>query len=127
MKFIFVMQHNPTPEQLAAASEGGREVVQLADKKLLAVPDDATLGRDWFSSRAEAIVATVSGIVEGDILHVMGQAQLAAAVQALARKAGAKLVESVTPRTSKDVQQPDGTVKKESVFSFSGFREVHRY
>lgn len=127
MKFIFIMQHVPTTEQLAAASESGREVVQLADKKLLAVPDDATLGRDWFVQRALAIVAAVGGIKDGDTLHVMGQQQLAMAVNAFGRQAGARLVESVTPRTSKDVPQADGTVKKESVFSFSGFREVHRY
>lgn len=121
------MQHAPTGEQLASASEGGCEVVQLADKKLLVVPDDATLGRDWFVQRAEAVVAAVGGIGEGDTLHCMGQQQLAMAVNALARKAGAKMVESVTPRVSKETPQPDGTVKKENVFSFAGFRELHTY
>lgn len=121
------MQHAPTAEQLSAASENGREVVQLVDKKLLVVPDDATLGRDWFVQRAEAVAAAVGGVAEGDILHCMGQQQLASAVNALARKARAKLVESVTPRVSKETPQPDGTVKKENVFSFAGFRELHEY
>lgn len=127
MKFIFIMQHPPTAEQIMSASEGGREVVQLADKKLLVVPDDATLGRDWFVRRAEAVVAAVGGITEGDTAHIMGQQQLALAVNAAARRAGAKLVESVTPRVSKETPQPDGTVKKENVFSFAGFRDLHEY
>lgn len=126
-KFIFIMQHAPTAEQITAASEGGREVVQVNDKKLLVVPDDANLGRDWFTSRAEEIVAAVGGIAEGDTLHVMGQQQLAMAVSAIGRKAGATLVESVTPRVSKDIPQPDGTVKKEFIFTFKGFRLVHSY
>ena len=125
-KFIFVMQHQPTTEQLSAAAKLG-EVVQLADKKLLAVPDSAELGREWFATRATAIIAAVGGISEGDTLHVMGQPQLASAIQAEGRKANATLLESVTPRTSKDVPQADGTVKKESVFTFSGFRLVHSY
>ena len=126
-KFIFIMQHAPTTEQITTASEGGREVVQVNDKKLLIVPDDANLGRDWFIQRAEEIVAAVGGIAEGDTLHVMGQQQLAMAVSAIGRKVGATLVESVTPRVSKDIPQPDGTVKKEFVFTFKGFRLVHSY
>jgi len=126
-KFIFVMQHAPTAEQITAASEGNREVVQVSDKKLLIVPDDAELGRDWFVQRAEEIVSSVGGIAEGDTLHVMGQQQLAMAVSAIGRKAGATLVESVTPRVSKDIPQPDGTVKKEFIFTFKGFRLVHSY
>jgi len=126
-KFIFIMQHAPTAEQITAASEGGREVVQVDDKKLLIVPDDANLGRDWFTQRAEKIVAAVGGISEGDTLHVMGQQQLAMAVSSIGRKAGAELVESVTPRVSKDIPQADGTVKKEFVFTFKGFRTVHQY
>lgn len=121
------MQHAPTTEQITTASEGGREVVQVNDKKLLIVPDDANLGRDWFIQRAEEIVAAVGGIAEGDTLHVMGQQQLAMAVSAIGRKVGATLVESVTPRVSKDIPQPDGTVKKEFVFTFKGFRLVHSY
>lgn len=126
-KFIFVMQHNPTAEQLTAASEGGREIVQIQDKKLLIVPDDANLGKEWFTTRAEEIVKAVGGISEGDTLHCMGQQQLAMAVTAIGRRAGANLVESVTPRVSKDIPQADGTVKKEFVFSFTGFRTVHSY
>lgn len=121
------MQHAPTAEQLTVASEGGRVIIQLADKKLLAVPDDPALNREWFTTRAAEIISAVGGIQEGDTLHVMGQQQLAMAVSAQGRRMGAMLVESVTPRTSKDVPQADGTVKKESVFTFSGFRTVHQY
>lgn len=120
------MNHTPTTEQAAKATELG-QVVELQEKKLLTVPDDAGLGKEWFTARAEAIIASVGGISSGDVVHVMGQQQLAMAVNALARRAGAKLVESVTPRTSKEVHQPDGTVKKENVFSFAGFRELHEY
>lgn len=120
------MQHAPTPEQITAAQAVG-EVVQLADKKLLVVPDDATIGRDWFVQRAAEVVTAIGGIAEGDTVQCMGQQQLAAAVNALARKAGAKLVESVTPRISVDKPQPDGTTKKEFTFSFAGFRELHSY
>ncbi len=125
--FAFIMSHVPTAEQITAASEGGREVVQVNDKKLLIVPDDANLGRDWFVQRAEEIALAVGGFSAGDVAHIMGQAQLASAVQALARQAGAELVESVTPRVSKDIPQPDGTVKKEFIFTFKGFRLVHSY
>ena len=121
------MQHTPTAEQLAAAVEDGREIVQLADKKLLNVPDDPKLSRDWFAQRAEEILREVGGVMEGDVLHVMGQQQLAVAISAFGRNAGATLVESVTPRESKDIPQSDGSVKKELVFTFRGFRKVHNY
>lgn len=126
-KFIFVMSHAPTAAQLEQAAVGGRQVVELGQKPLLVVPDDANLGREWFVTRAEEVVAAVGGIEEGDTLHVMGQQQLAAAIQAIGRRAGAVLVESVTPRVSVDKPQPDGSVKKENVFTFSGFRTVHQY
>ena len=125
-KFFFVMQHQPTAEQMTAAAAVG-EVVQLVDKKLLNVPDDPTLGKEFFTTRAEEIETALGGFSAGDIVHAMGQAQLAAAITARARKVGANLVESVTPRISKEVPQPDGTVKKEVVFSFAGFRTVHEY
>jgi hypothetical protein len=126
-KFIFVMQHQPTLEQLTAASERGREIVQLDDKRLLLVPDDPTLGRDWFTQRATEIVAAVGGLAEGDTLCAAGQQQLAMAVSAIGRRAGVTLVESVTPRVSKDIPQADGSVKKEFTFVFTGFRTVHEY
>ena len=125
-KFFFVMQHQPTAEQMTAAAAVG-EVVQLTDKKLLNVPDDPTLGKEFFAGRAEEIETALGGFGSGDTVHAMGQAQLAAAITARARKAGAVLVESVTPRISNDVPQADGTIKKELVFSFSGFRTVHEY
>ena len=95
-KFFFVMQHVPTVEQLAAAAAVG-EVVQLADKKLLNVPDDAVLSKDLFKGRAAEIETALGGFGAGDTVHAMGQAQLAAAITARARKVGANLVESVTP------------------------------
>jgi hypothetical protein len=49
------------------------------------------------------------------------------AVGAIGRRCGATLVESVTPRISKETPQADGTVKKENVFSFAGFRTVYEY
>lgn len=126
-KFIFIMQHQPTPNQIEAAAMMAVDVVQLDDKRLLLVPDDPDLDRDWFVQRAEAIVVAVGGVEQGDTLHVMGQQQLAMAISGIGRRAGATLVESVTPRVSKEVTQPDGTVKKENIFSFSGFRQVHEY
>ncbi len=121
------MQHQPTTEQIAAAREVGREVIELADKKLLAVPDDAGLTHDWFIQRAAAILAAVGGVSTGDTVHAMGQPQLANAVNAKARWAGATLVESVTVRESVDEPQPDGTVKKTAVFRFRGFRSVYEF
>lgn len=129
MKFVFIMQHPITPEQRVAASTGGNEVVELTKeaKSLLNVPDDPSLGREWFSNRADAILASVGGVGSGDTAHIMGQAQLASATQAAARKAGATLVESVTPRTSVEKTLPDGKVEKTNIFSFAGFRTVHEY
>ena len=126
MRFFFVMQHVPTAEQLAEAGGVG-EVVQLTDKKLLLVPDESALGREFFLNRAEQIEAALGGFNLGDTVHVMGQQQLAMAVTARARRAGCLIVESVTPRISKEVPQPDGTVKKENIFLFSGFRTVYEY
>jgi len=126
-KFIFVMSHKPTEDQLLAAQEGQRKVIQVDDKSLLIVPDEPELVRDWFTTRAEEIVKAVGGIEEGDTLHVMGQQQLAMAITAIGRRAGAEIVESVTPRVSKDIPQEDGTVKKEFTFAFKGFRTVHQY
>ena len=120
-KFFFVMQHPLTPEQKTAASEGGREIVELQQKNLLDVPDDPTLGREWFATRA------TEGVGDGDIAHVMGQQQLAAATQAAARRAGATLVESCTKRDSVEKTLPDGKVVKTNVFTFAGFRTVHEY
>src|SRR3989338_2972194 len=129
MKFLFIMQHAPTPEQLTAASEGGREIVRIdndpAKKALLIVPDDKELGKEWFLARAEAIASAAGGFGVGDTAPILGQAQLASAAQAAARKAGATLGESVPPRVSKETTLPDGSVKKENVFTFSGFRTVH--
>ncbi len=121
------MQHAPIPAQMTAASEGGRAIVELKEKNLLNVPDDPLLDHAWFVQRAEEIILAVGGVVQDDILHVMGQQQLAMAVSAIGRRVGATLVESVTPRTSKEVMQQDGSVKKENVFTFSGFRTVHEY
>ena len=121
------MSHKPTEDQLLAAQEGQRKVIQVDDKSLLIVPDEPELVRDWFTTRAEEIVKAVGGIEEGDTLHVMGQQQLAMAITAIGRRAGAEIVESVTPRVSKDIPQEDGTVKKEFTFAFKGFRTVHQY
>lgn len=124
-KFIFVMNHDLTPEQ--KSSVGDREIVEVADRDLLVVPDSPNLGRDWFVGRAEEIVAAVGGIEAGDTLHVMGQQQLVMAISALGRKAGAELVESCSKRDSVEKTMPDGKVVKTNVFTFNGFRIVHNY
>lgn len=128
-KFFFIMSHVATPDQIAAAHKDGHDVVELdaAGKKLLVVPDDAGLGRDWFVQRAEAVLAAVGGVRPGDTVHAMGQPQLANAVNAAVRRAGATLVESVTVRESVDEPQTDGTVKKTAVFRFRGYRTVYEF
>lgn len=118
------MQHALTPEQKAAV--GDREIVEIADKALLNVPEDPNLGREWFATRSEEVLAAVGGVSEGDILHVMGQQQLTMAVSAHGRKAGAELVESCTKRESAE-KVVDGKVVKTNVFTFTGFRTVHSY
>lgn len=140
--FYFIMQHKPTPEQLQAARAVADRILALAPAKaedrvegieyagsiaLLSVPDDPNLGREWFVDRAREIFEALTTPGEGDIVHAMGQQQLAMALTALARWEGAKIVESVTARESIEVKQADGSVKKESVFRFRGFRTVHEY
>jgi len=125
-KFFFIMQHQPTAEQLAEAGKIG-EVVQLADKKLLGVPDSPTLERDWFVQRAEEIELSLGGFSAGDTVQAMGQQQLAMALNARGLRAGVTLVESVTERKAVETAQPDGSVKKESVFVFRGFRPVYEF
>ena len=128
-KFIFIMNHPATVAQIEAAGKVGHQVIELTSeqRKLLTVPDDPILGFDWFYNRSTEILAAVGGVKHGDIVHMMGQQQLASAVSALARRLGAQLIESITPRVSKDFPQPNGSVKKENIFLFSGFRLVHNY
>ena len=136
------MQHRPTLEQLQAARALADRILALAPSKvedrvegieyvgrvaLLNVPDDPGLGREWFVDRAREILEVLTTLAEGDTFHPMGQQQLAMALTAAARREGAEIVESVTARESVEVTQPDGGVKKESVFRFRGFRTVHEY
>lgn len=57
----------------------------------------------------------------------MGQQQLAMALNARGLRAGATLVESVTERKAVETPQTDGSVKKESVFVFRGFRPIYQF
>ncbi|PJC68031.1 hypothetical protein CO015_05465 [candidate division WWE3 bacterium CG_4_8_14_3_um_filter_42_11] len=144
---IFAMQHNPSEAQVAAARAMGayrlvamcatpdpakgqgtptEGVEYLGRQALLNVPDDLTLGRDWFIAQALKIVDAVGGVAEGDIVQAMGQQQLAMAVNAAARRAGAALVESVTKRESVDMVK-DGTTVKTSVFRFVGYRTLYEF
>ncbi len=99
-KFIFIMNHPATVAQIEAAGKVGHQVIELTSeqRKLLTVPDDPILGFDWFYNRSTEILAAVGGVKHGDIVHMMGQQQLASAVSALARRLGAQLIESITPR-----------------------------
>lgn len=139
--FVFVMQHKPTPEQMVAARGISDRVVCLAGNpadriegveylgstSLLNVPDDPSLPRDWFVQRAQEIFGILGNPAEGDIVHIMGQQQLAQSMSALARDGGMNRVESVTPRKSVDQAQPDGSVRKVSVFEFAGFRQIYDF
>jgi len=125
-RVIFVMMHPASIEQLKAC-EGASCISQVEDKSLLIVPDDPELSRDWFVQRATEIENSFLGFSDEDIIHVMGQQQLAMAVIALGRKAGSTIVESVTPRKSVEKTLPNGTVEKTNIFTFSGFRTVHSY
>jgi hypothetical protein len=143
MKIVLIMQHAPTPEQLDAAWRFGVDVVVALDPgkpearvegveyrgstSLLNVPEDPGLPRDWFVSRAAEILAAVGGVEPGDIVQAMGQLQLTNAINTVARRAGARLVESTTRREGVEKLQPDGTVKKEYVFRFAGFRPVYEF
>jgi hypothetical protein len=141
------MQHNPSPEQAAAARELGADqlvalcttpdpakgqgsptegVEYLGKQNLLNVPDDPALARDWFVNRAAEILAAVGGVSEGDVMHAMGQQQLAMAISAASHRVGATLVESVTRRESIDVVK-DGVTTKTSVFKFVGYRPVYQF
>lgn len=141
--FYFLMQHKPTPEQISAArAMGADKVVALAPAKpedrvggveyegsisLLNVPDDPGLNRDWFVTQVAKIDDAVGGFANGDTIHAAGQGQLVNAINGIARSLGANCVESVTTRESIDRSQPDGSVKKESVFRFRGFRPVYEF
>lgn len=126
MQVIFIMQHPLTDEQREAAEKIG-EVVELSDKSLLNVPDDPSLNREWFVGRAQEILDSLGVNCFGDLVHVMGQQQLAMAVIGQARQAGALIIESVTSRESVEEKQPDGSVRKTNVFRFNGFRHVYQY
>lgn len=147
-KFYFGMQHNPTVIQAEAARAMGTETVLAMCRKpepkkpgdaeptpgveylnlagLLNVPEDVELPREWFVKKAEEIVNAL-GVQSGDVLHFMGQFQLTAAVNAHGRRIEAVLRESVTKRVSVDVPQSDGTVKRELVFNFEGYRPVYEF
>lgn len=147
-KFYFGMQHNPTSVQAEGARQMGAEAVLAMCRKpepkkpgdaeptpgveylnlagLLNVPEDKDLPREWFVGQAAQIVSAL-GVESGDVLHFMGQFQLTAAVNAHGRKIEAVLLESVTKRVSVDVPQADGTVKRELVFNFEGYRPVYEF
>lgn len=142
-KFVFVMQHRPSTEQVEAArATGASRILCLTPTKdedkvegieyggsvqLLNVPDDPSLRRDWFIHRASEILNAFGGMEATDIFHAMGQPQLANALNAAASRVGAVCVESVTARESVDQQQPDGSTKKVAVFRFKGFRPVYTF
>ncbi|MFH1767026.1 MAG: hypothetical protein ABH826_02950, partial [Patescibacteria group bacterium] len=91
-RFVFIMQHKPTDEQLEAARKMGVEKIIALDPgkpeaqaegvdyfgttASLIVPDDPKLNREWFVNRANEIVEAVDGFNQDDIVHVMGQQQL---------------------------------------------------
>ena len=141
-KFFFLMQHQPTVQQVEAAREMGAEkiiamcaapekplagVEYLGNNNLLNVPEDPSLDREWFLSRAKKILTAVGDMNPGDIVHAMGQYQLTFALNVLARQAGAELVESVTKRESVDKSLPDGSTKKVAIFRFIGYRPVYEF
>lgn len=131
-RFLSIMQHPLSAEQVAEARQMADEVVELRNEVAdiggyLDVPTDPELGRSWFAAQARVILTVLGGIQSGDIVLAMGQAQLANAIQAIARGDGARLVEAVTERQTKEVAQADGSVRKTSVFVHKGFRPVYDF
>lgn len=126
-RFVYVMQHTPSPEQAAEVKAMGLVPVELADKAMLIVPDDPTLNIAWFEDQAFRVEEIFGGFSSEDVVMVMGQQQLSMAIQARAWRAGCRLVEAVTARESVETVGADGAVTKTAVFRHRGFREVHNY
>ena len=133
-KFYSIMQHPLSSEQRAEIVPLGLvdivelNVVRKGDfNQLLDVPADPDLGREWFVERAQVIAEALGGFDSADVVLAMGQPQLAAAIQAEARNAGAFVVEAVSERRSVEQTQPDGSTRKVAVFVHRGFRPVYAY
>jgi len=92
------MREGATRWQLEAAKRATDpcpSITVLDEKRLLVVPNVASLGRDWFVRRAADVIAEIGGLEKGDVVHVVCQQQLAQAICAASRSAGATAVESV--------------------------------
>lgn len=124
--FINVSNH-PTPkwseEQLRAAKLLGGEV---ADVQFPNVPPTAS------ALEVKAMAEKLSQDLldrygRGNTFIVSGEQCLATLTGCYLTREGNRVVAASTERVSKETTQPDGTVKKETVFSFVQFREVYFY
>ncbi len=138
MKFVFIMQHAPTTDQVADARRMGftevgafaplpenpiEGVKYLGLTQNLYVPEDLGLERDWFVNQAQTILQ-LAGVKSGDAIVAAGHAQLMTAVNAVAKQLGIARFESVTARVSEDIHGSDGSVKTVQVFKHLGYRKI---
>lgn len=102
-------------EQLTAAQQLGGEVRDIA---FPAVPTSATTVE--IAAMADQLASQVA---DGDVAMVQGEFSLTYSLTRRLRDRGLRVVVACTDRKSVEVQKPDGTVEKTTVFEFAGFRD----
>ena len=116
--FINISNHPSakwSAEQLTAAQELGGEVWDIA---FPAVPTTATTAE--IAVMADQISAQVA---DGEVAMIQGEFSLVWSLTSRIRNRGLRVVVACTDRRSVEVQKPDGTVEKTTVFVFAGFRD----
>jgi hypothetical protein len=121
MKILNLTQHVATPEQVAAGviePTNKEQVVNLLTFDTLPSPLET-----WNRAKALAQIAKESG---ADAAMIGGAPYFMSAIEDALIYTNVIPVYSFSVRESQEVTQPDGTVRKVSVFKHSGFARPYR-
>lgn len=119
---INLTQHVATPEQISAGVTDLPEHIRSELVQLLTFEDLPTL--EQICARAEVIASLVHEPI-GASMMIGGAPYLMAPLIESLQKRGYHAVFAFSKRESIDQPQPDGSVKKISVFKHAGFVEVN--
>lgn len=118
---INATQHVATPEQISAGVTDLPEHIRSELVQLLTFEDLPTI--EQICARAETIGALIDAPI-GTSIMIGGAPYLMAPLIESLQKRGYHVVFAFSKRESVDQPQPDGSVKKTSMFKHAGFVEV---
>lgn len=116
MKILVILNHQPTSEQLAELSKLGYDEVEIV--KHPPIPPEAEL------SEVGKIFDSIVESREFDALWVQGDFRFFACAVLEAHARGFPLFVATTRREAREEVQPDGSIKKVSVFKHVRFVRV---